>query len=106
MLVSEWQWMLHNWSHEDCVKILKNCHDALPSDGKAIVVDMVIPEVPHPCFASSSLFQMHMFMMNMNPGGKERTEIEFEALAKEAGFYGVRIIFCAYNFSFIEIYKN
>ncbi|PKI75027.1 hypothetical protein CRG98_004595 [Punica granatum] len=100
------KWMLHNWSDEDCVKILKNCYVALPVNGKVIVVELVIPEVPDPGSASRSLFQMHMFMMNLNPGGKERTEKEFDILAKEAGFSGVRVVSCAYDFSFVEIYKD
>jgi len=33
--------VLHDWSDEWCLKVLKNCYDAIPSDGKVIVVEGV-----------------------------------------------------------------
>ncbi|KAG5586468.1 hypothetical protein H5410_046902 [Solanum commersonii] len=39
------KWILHDWSDEDCVKILKKCKEAIPSKengGKVIVIDIVI----------------------------------------------------------------
>lgn len=34
------KWILHNWSDDLCIKLLKNCYDAIPSDGKVIVVEV------------------------------------------------------------------
>ncbi|CAL5408863.1 unnamed protein product [Camellia sinensis] len=37
--------VLHNWSDENCVKILKRCREAIPSKedgGKVIIIDMVV----------------------------------------------------------------
>ncbi|THF96252.1 hypothetical protein TEA_010433 [Camellia sinensis var. sinensis] len=36
--------VLHNWSDEDCVKILKRCREAIPSKegGKVIIIDIVV----------------------------------------------------------------
>ncbi|MED6121186.1 hypothetical protein PIB30_027795 [Stylosanthes scabra] len=42
---------LHDWSDEECLKILKNCHKAIPNDGKVIVMNMVIPIVPEPTYS-------------------------------------------------------
>ncbi|XP_058772103.1 cathecol O-methyltransferase 1-like isoform X2 [Vicia villosa] len=28
------KWILHDWSDEHCLKLLKNCYDAIPDDGK------------------------------------------------------------------------
>ncbi|KAK7310406.1 hypothetical protein RJT34_07910 [Clitoria ternatea] len=72
----------HNWSDEECVKFLRNCHKALPQYGKVIVVEHVIPEVPnsrskHIC-VDNLMFLVH--------GGKERTENEFQNLCKRSGF--------------------
>ncbi|KAF2283205.1 hypothetical protein GH714_043537 [Hevea brasiliensis] len=37
------KWILHDWSDEHCLKLLKNCYEAIPDDGKVIVVDAVLP---------------------------------------------------------------
>lgn len=65
---------------------------------------MVIPETPETSVDVKSDFQFDLFLMNMNPGGKERTEREFESLAKEAGFS--RVAACAFKFSLVEFYKT
>ncbi|XP_021723365.1 trans-resveratrol di-O-methyltransferase-like [Chenopodium quinoa] len=39
------KWILHNWSEEDCIKILERCNEAIPSKengGKIIIIDMVV----------------------------------------------------------------
>ncbi|KAJ1686268.1 hypothetical protein LUZ63_017658 [Rhynchospora breviuscula] len=79
------KWILHNWSDEHCVKILKNCYMALPSEGKVIVVDGVLPVKPQPTTRSQATFILDVMMLS-NFGGQERTKNEFENLAKEAGF--------------------
>ena len=54
-----------------------------------IVVDLVIPEAPATTGDDKSLFQLYLFLVNTNPERKERTDREFESLAKEAGFSGI-----------------
>ncbi|KAM2879550.1 hypothetical protein FF1_015031 [Malus domestica] len=34
--------ILHSWDDDLCLMILKNCYEALPDNGKVIVVDMVV----------------------------------------------------------------
>ena len=39
------QWILHDWSDENCVKILAKCKESIPSKeegGKVIIIDMVV----------------------------------------------------------------
>ncbi|KAK7315486.1 hypothetical protein VNO77_34036 [Canavalia gladiata] len=36
--------LLHNWSDEKCLSLLRNCHKALPQNGKVIVMDFIVPE--------------------------------------------------------------
>ncbi|PKI54447.1 caffeic acid 3-O-methyltransferase 1-like [Punica granatum] len=100
------KWVLHSWTDEECVKVFKNCHESLPENGKVMVVDFVIPEAPDASLAVQSVFQLCMFMLSMNPNRNERTEKDFDSLAKAAGFAGVRVFPCGYGFSLIEIYKN
>ncbi|KAL1208395.1 Caffeic acid 3-O-methyltransferase 3 [Cardamine amara subsp. amara] len=100
------KWMLHSWDDEHCVKILSNCYQSLPPNGKVIVIDMVIPELPGDTLLDKSLFQFELFMMNMNPSGKERTKREFETLARLAGFSNVQVPFTSLCFSAVEFHKN
>ncbi|KAL4285274.1 hypothetical protein GQ457_16G006680 [Hibiscus cannabinus] len=83
------KWILHDWSDHRCVKLLKNCYNAIPEKGKVIVVEAVVPTVPEANAYSRGITQMDVLMMTQNPGGKERTKQEFEALASKAGFSGM-----------------
>ncbi|KAL9314946.1 hypothetical protein ACSQ67_020398 [Phaseolus vulgaris] len=84
------KWILHDWSDEHCVKLLKNCYDAIPDDGKVIVVESILPKLPETNHAYKAVAQMDVSMMTMCQGGKERCEEEFMELARAAGFSGIR----------------
>ncbi|KAF3779171.1 hypothetical protein EJ110_NYTH39108, partial [Nymphaea thermarum] len=100
------KWILHDWDDDHCLKLLENCWKALPENGKVIAVEMVLPETVDNRLSTSAAFQLDVLMLALNHGGKERTEKEFEGLAKAAGFAGIKAICCAYNFWVIEFYKN
>ncbi|KAL5767849.1 hypothetical protein ACOSQ2_014632 [Xanthoceras sorbifolium] len=73
-------WTLHHWDDDPCLKILKNCYDALSEPGKVIVVESIVSEL-----ANMSLF-------TTIPGAKEKTKEEFQALAAAAGFSALKIV--------------
>ncbi|KAF9588964.1 hypothetical protein IFM89_017643 [Coptis chinensis] len=98
-------WILHDWSDDECIKLLKNCYKALPEHGKLIVVDAILPVAPESDSAAKSLCQLDVSMMTQNPGGKERSEKEFENLAKGAGFASINKACCVYNYWVIEFCK-
>ncbi|PIA41655.1 hypothetical protein AQUCO_02200232v1 [Aquilegia coerulea] len=101
------KWILHDWSDENCVNILKNCYKALPDDGKVIIVEAILPVAPETNTAAKVFCQSDLIMMSTNPGGKERTEEEFHNLAKEAGFVCMKKVVCICNMSWvIEFYKK
>ncbi|KAK3228209.1 hypothetical protein Dsin_008071 [Dipteronia sinensis] len=100
------KWIIHHFDDERCLKILKNCYEAIPVNGKVIVVDMLVPDAPETSLAGKSLFQYELLMMNMNTGGKEKTRREFESLAKAVGFSHIQVPCSAYNFSVVEFYKS
>ncbi|PWA34595.1 caffeic acid 3-O-methyltransferase [Artemisia annua] len=79
------KWILHDWSDDQCVKLLKNCYNALPIDGKVIVVEAVLPFLSDTSSSVKVTTHMDTMMMTQYPGGKERTDEEFLALAKDAG---------------------
>ncbi|KAK6272650.1 hypothetical protein POUND7_009733 [Theobroma cacao] len=99
------KWILHDWSDEHCLKLLKNCYNAIPDDGKVIVVDAVLPIVPEANAFVRGTSMMDVLMMTQNPGGKERTKPEFEALATKAGFAGIRYECSVCNFWVMEFFK-
>ncbi|KAF6159818.1 hypothetical protein GIB67_022200 [Kingdonia uniflora] len=97
--------VIHNWSDERSLKCLKNCYAALPEDGKVIIVEAIAPEFPETNSVANSVFHIDCIMLATLSGGKERTEKEFEALAKEAGFADFQVISCAYNNWVMEFRK-
>ncbi|MFQ6659027.1 hypothetical protein Gotur_028071 [Gossypium turneri] len=99
------KWILHDWSDDHCLKLLKNCYNAIPKDGKVIVVEAVVPVEPEANAYLRSITQLDVLMMAQNPGGKERTKSEFEALATKAGFSGIRYECFACNYWIMEFFK-
>nr|WCF44273.1 caffeic acid 0-methyltransferase 1 [Vaccinium corymbosum] len=99
------KWILHNWSDDHCLKLLKNCHKALPDNGKIIVVEGVLPVMPDSSGATKGLFQMDLQMMAQHFGGKERTQEEFLALATGGGFCGIKFECFVCDLWIMEFYK-
>ncbi|PNX96786.1 caffeic acid 3-O-methyltransferase [Trifolium pratense] len=98
-------WILHDWSDEQCLKLLKNCYDAIPDDGKVIVLEAVLSIIPENNAAWKFAAQSDVLMMTQNPGGKERTEQEFMDLANGAGFSGIRYECYVHTFWVMEFFK-
>ncbi|NP_001267964.1 O-methyltransferase [Vitis vinifera] len=80
--------VLHDWSDEDCLKILKKCREAIPREeerGKIIIIDIVINEKKDEDDIAETKLLMDMMMMTL-VNGRERNEKEWEKLFLEAGF--------------------
>jgi cyclopropane fatty-acyl-phospholipid synthase-like methyltransferase len=91
------KWIIHDWNDEQSVAILKNCHRALPENGKLILVEAVVPESSEPHF--SKFIDLNMLIMT---GGRERTEAEFRRLYEDSGFKLTRVVPTESPFSVIE----
>ncbi|XP_021273932.1 caffeic acid 3-O-methyltransferase 1 [Herrania umbratica] len=100
------KWIIHCLDDKKCLELLKNCYEALPANGKVIIVELVIPESPDSSHVVKSVYQFESFMMNLNGNQKERTETAFESLAKGAGFSRVQVACCVCSFSVVELYKS
>ena len=98
--------MLHVWSDEQCLKILKNCYKAIPDNGTIIVVEAILPVTPENSFVAKSTFAFDVTMMTQNIGGKERSQQEFLALATGAGFSGIKFVCFVCNHWVMEFYKS
>jgi len=73
--------IIHDWTDAQCVQILRHCRKVIPTQGKLLIVDSVVPAGN----AVSDSKEMDMIMLAF-PGGQERTEAQFGALLKAAGF--------------------
>lgn len=97
------KWILHDWSDEQCVDILKNCKKALPENGRIILIELIVPrEVSESDIATKYSLYLDVVMMCLTSGGKERTKEEFDVLAMKAGFKLPNIIYGA----ILELYPN
>ncbi|KAK8448071.1 hypothetical protein SEVIR_8G211900v4 [Setaria viridis] len=90
------KWMIHLQSDEESILILKNCHRALPDNGKVIVIQSILPETPESTPAARDSYMMDIIIYVNFKGGKDRTEQEYAKLAAAAGFSGFQktYIFC------------
>ena len=74
------QWVLHDWSDESCIKILKNCRKAIQhKSGKVIIVEIVLEKDRNDLFDETRIAN-DLVMMAQTTGGKERTEFKWKKL--------------------------
>ena len=71
------QWILHNWSDDDCAKILTNCRKAIPKEtGRVIIVEIVQQPKEDDAFRDTR-FILDLSMLDYFSSGKERQEKEW-----------------------------
>jgi O-methyltransferase domain len=80
--------IIHDWSDEHCRKILSLVRDQLPTGGRVLLCEMVVPAEPG--MVPSKALDIEMLVMT--PGGKERTRQEFAELFASAGLRLVRVV--------------
>ena len=92
--------VIHDWDDARSSLILQNCRHALPVEGKLILVERIMPELP--CVEDENRSHaMSDLNMLRGPGGLERTEKEYHRLLTENGFRPMSV-FPAGRFSVIE----
>ena len=89
--------IIHDWNADQCQTILGHCRRAMPSSGRLLLVEMVLPEgdAPHP----GKLLDILMLTV---PGGEERTPSQYSALLDRAGFHMTRVVPTASPVSIVE----
>ncbi|KAL7145191.1 hypothetical protein ABFS83_07G063800 [Erythranthe nasuta] len=98
------KFILHNWSDEECEKLLKCCYKSLPNKGKLIVMDSIMPNTPQTDIHAIYASQMD-FVMTAMFGGKERTHDEFQDLALNSGFGEFKVVSYVYGMWIMEFIK-
>ncbi|KAK3414348.1 LOW QUALITY PROTEIN: hypothetical protein EUGRSUZ_I02810 [Eucalyptus grandis] len=98
--------IIHGADDKLCVKLLKNCWEALPEKGKVVIVDAVLPKYPETDIITRNALLADMSMLNITPGEKDRTEREFEVPARASGFDAPKLLGRAYNMWVVELHKR
>jgi hypothetical protein len=89
--------IVHDWDDERATRLLQNCHRALAPAGTLLLVEMVVPADNRPSPAQAMDLNMLVVL-----GGRERTEEEYRALLRAAGFRLERVLPTHSPFSVIE----
>jgi hypothetical protein len=89
--------IVHDWTDEQSLTILRNVRKVIRDDGRLLVIESIIPPGNGPSFGK--LLDLNMMVI---PGGKERTEAEYRDLFGKAGFRLNRIVPTAAEVSVIE----
>lgn len=101
-----WQLIFHDYDDEVCLKLLKNCREAMASSDareKVIIVDIVVNEKKDEPEITEAKLLYDALMMTCVPG-IERSEKEWERLFFDAGFTSYKITPLLGLRSFIEVY--
>ncbi|XAR72581.1 Trans-resveratrol di-O-methyltransferase [Bertholletia excelsa] len=100
------KWILHDWSDEESIKLLKRCKEAIPNKekgGKVIIIDMVVENKKEDDKSTETQLFLDMLVMILYTG-RERTEKEWAKLFSESGFSEYKITPILGLRSLIEVY--
>lgn len=89
--------IIHDWNDERSRTILKNCRAAMPTNGRLLLAEFVLPDGPEPFHGK--WFDLAMMTVT---GGQERTELEYRSLLNDCGFECRRVVPTATELSVIE----
>ena len=80
--------ILHNWSDDDCIKILRLLREQLPAYGRGLICEMVIQR--DSVATPAKMLDIEMLLLTV--GGKERSSEEFRDVFASAGLRIGRIV--------------
>jgi hypothetical protein len=94
--------IIHDWDDERCLRLLRNCHAAMPAHAKLLVCEKVLSEDNRSAYTRIQ----DLVMLLNTPGGRERTELEYRALFEKAGFQLARAISTKVDNWILEVNKT
>ncbi|MEU8201748.1 methyltransferase [Streptosporangium sp. NPDC049046] len=74
--------VIHNWSDEDSVRILRSIREVIPDDGRVLIVEFVVPDDDRPHISKD----VDMRMLALFGEGMERSTDEYAELLGKSGF--------------------
>ncbi|MBB64643.1 MAG: hypothetical protein CMO81_06220 [Waddliaceae bacterium] len=94
--------ILHDWSDESCLEILKTIYRDSRPDSKLLLIETLISSSPDSKLGRFSNITMFM----MTPGGRERSEEDLLDLCAQSGFIHTETIRCSGSKSLLEFTKK
>jgi len=76
--------VIHDWDDARARTILQNCHRVMEAAARLVIIDCVLP--PQPRAEAAMGYLSDLGMLVATPGGRERTQEEFQALLASTGF--------------------
>ncbi|MEW2065766.1 methyltransferase [Streptomyces sp. NPDC007346] len=92
------KFVLHDWDDDACVRVLRNCREALNPGGRVLVMELVVDEVGTP--GLEPLMDLNMMALST---GRERSLKEFGKLFQRAGLTPTRTRSSASRVSVLEL---
>jgi predicted transcriptional regulator len=89
--------VLHDWTDDQCIDILRQVRAASANDAKLLVVETVLPQDNRPHFAHH--LDINMMVLT---GGRERTPDQLSRLFSDSGFRLSRVIPTRGAYSIVE----
>ena len=80
--------ILHDWSDDRALEILRRCRDCMAPGGRVLVIERPIGDDARSRLATL----MDLEMLVMTPGGRERTIAEYAGLCTQAGLQLAQVI--------------
>ncbi|WP_449061922.1 methyltransferase [Planomonospora algeriensis] len=77
--------ILHDWDDDRCVRLLRNCAEAMAPGAELLIIERVVSA--DACLPLA--YDLHMMVMT---GGRERTEQEYQALLESAGLLSGKLV--------------
>jgi len=94
--------ILHDWSDEKCITILKNIAPVLSRSTPLLIFEAIVEPTTEKRLGKFA--DLTMFMMT--PGGKERDLSSFEVLCKEAGLSITQVVRTTGSKALIEVHPS
>lgn len=79
--------ILHDWDDQQCVQILGHVRQAMSSESKLLIVEMLMAEPPEK--SDAAMMDLNMLVMT---GGRERTASHYQRLLEASGLRMVRVV--------------
>ena len=90
--------IIHDWPDAESIKILSAIRSAMPPHARVLIIETVVPPTPGPHLSK----ELDIVMMAI-PGGMERTQEEYAALASKCNLRLNRIVDTMTPYSILEL---
>lgn len=90
--------IIHDWPDAESIKILSAIRRDMPQHARVLIIETIVPATPGPHLSK----ELDIIMMAI-PGGMERTQAEYAALASKCGLQLKRMVDTMSPYSVLEL---